>query len=617
MVTRGGPGTSVVQQVGGIWEEDNKLVVGIDIGTTQSGVAIAYLEKGGKQEIHRIVKWPGQGQEDQRAKIPTVIWYSLDPENEKAELFGAEAMSRDGQGIASDNGWFLAKHFKLHLQPKDQRKDGMELSPLPPGISLAQIYSDFLGYLLKHTKAFVEKRMALGKQTWEKYKPEMEVVIAHPNGWGTPEQDFLRKAAIDSGFVDSDKASSQVQFVTEAEASIHYCIHHSNLSNKLEPGTNLAVCDAGGSTVDTTLYSITSISPTLQLREARLSDSVQAGGILVNMKFEDFLRKALKSLGLSSTQVDDFVTAGVEDFENFAKRNFGDSDGANTSSEHVSIRVANTGSYGTSLIKIHRGCMKMPSSVIKECFDVSAQPILSSVSEQLENQTVQHILLVGGFGDSPYLHAEFESHFGSDDCEVVLANDFTSKAVADGAVIWNILCSVTSRSPRRSFGMICAVPCLPWMPEAEGRSAFIGPQGVPLIPGKWVQMAKKGVPVDADEVFCHTFHRSIMESNPTSVTLSVELFGYSDDDEPMWAKDPEDNLYPNFKKMCTITADLWDLEGALKKERGLLGIDYWDLTAEVCMRFGTAELHAHIEWEQNGVKRKGPATVVPGRPIDL
>ncbi|CAE6451811.1 unnamed protein product [Rhizoctonia solani] len=388
---------------------------------------------------------------------------------------------------------FLVKHFKLHLQPKKLRREDMKLDPLPPGISLPQIYSDFLGYLLKHTKAFVEKRMALGKQKWDKYKPTMEVVIAHPNGWGIPERDFLRQAAIASGFVDADKASTQVQFVTEAEASIHYCIHHSNLGSKLQPGTTLAVCDAGGSTVDTTLYSVVSVTPVLQLREVKISDSIQVGGILVNMKFEAFLLKALKNLGLSSEQVEDFTMSRVEDFENFAKRNFGDWDLDRTSivSDHVSIRVANTGSYGTAQTKIHRGCLKLSSAIIKECFDASVRPILSSVGSQLKDQSTQHILLVGGFGDSPYLHTQFENCLTSNDCEVVLSNDFTSKAVADGSVIWNTLCSVVSRTPRRSFGMICATAILPWAPEAEGRTAFIGPQGVPMIPGKWVQIVKK------------------------------------------------------------------------------------------------------------------------------
>ncbi|KAG8749702.1 hypothetical protein FRC11_011083 [Ceratobasidium sp. 423] len=606
MVTRGGPGSAAPQQIGGVWGEENKIVVGIDIGTTQSGVALSYLAKGEKQEVHRISRWPGQGEQDQRAKIPT------------AELFGAEALSRKGRNAAAKNSWVLVKHFKLHLQPEDLRKEDSELDPLPLDISLAQVYSDFLGYLLKHTKAYVEKRILLGKQIWEKCESTMEVVLAHPNGWGADEQDFLRQAAIDSGFVHPDKASSQVRFVTEAEASIHYCLHHSNLSKRLQEGTNLAVCDAGGSTVDTTLYSVVSTGPVVQLREAQISDSVQAGGIFVNAEFDKFMRQALKDLGLSQDKINEFATTGADDFENFAKRNFGHSDDSTTDSEPVSIQIASSSfSHRTTPTKVYRGCMEVPISTIQECFDVCARPILSSVSKQLKNQDVQNILFVGGFGDSPYLHTQFESHFGSDGCEVVLANDLTSKAVAEGSVIWNVLCSVVSRTPRYSFGMICARACLPWMPEAEGRVAYIGPQGIPMIPGKWVQIAKKGVPVGTKETFRSVFHRAIMESNPTTLSLTVDLFSYSGDDEPMWAKDREGNLYPKFKKVCTMTAQLWDLEGAVKKETGLLGIGYWDLTVNVCICFGDTELKARLEWEKNGVRLEGPEAMVPGRPIDL
>ncbi|CAE6507898.1 unnamed protein product [Rhizoctonia solani] len=360
MVTRGGPKSTVPQHIGGVWEEENKIVVGIDIGTTQSGVAITYLAKGEKREVHRISKWPGQGEQDQRAKIPTVIWYNS--ETKKAELFGAEALSRNGKNAASKNPWVLVKNFKLHLQPKDLRKKDVELDPLPLGVFLDQVYSDFLGYLLKHTKAYVEKRILLGKKIWEKYKPTMEVVLAHPNGWGAEEQAFLRQAAINSGFVDSDKALSQVQFVTEAEASVHYCLHHSNLRQRLQDGTTLAVCDAGGSTVDTTLYSVVSTSPVLQLREVHIPNSVQAGGVFVNAEFDKFIRQALKDLGLSQDKIIEFATTAVDDFENFAKRNFGDSDDPTTDSQPVSILIASPSfSHRSTPTKVYRGCMEVPA----------------------------------------------------------------------------------------------------------------------------------------------------------------------------------------------------------------------------------------------------------------
>lgn len=43
------------------------------------------------------------------------------------------------------------------------------------------------------------------------------------------------------------------------------------LTRDLQPGTTFAVCDAGGSTVDTTVYSVNSTGP-LRLEEVRASD---------------------------------------------------------------------------------------------------------------------------------------------------------------------------------------------------------------------------------------------------------------------------------------------------------------------------------------------------------
>lgn len=110
----------------------------------------------------------------------------------------------------------------------------MQSPALPPGVSLRQVYSDFLGYLLKHTQSFFEDRIIDGKQIWESYHPTMEVVIAHPNGWGIREQTFLRAAAVETGFVNKVTAPTKIRFVTEAEASVHFCIYHTNLGNRLQ-----------------------------------------------------------------------------------------------------------------------------------------------------------------------------------------------------------------------------------------------------------------------------------------------------------------------------------------------------------------------------------------------
>ncbi|GAB1520855.1 hypothetical protein RhiTH_003944 [Rhizoctonia solani] len=466
----------------GPWEGDTKIVIGIDIGTTQSGVAFAFLQNGASQVIHRVTRWPGQEARDQQGKIPTLVWYDR---SRKATAFGAEAQLPTVEEQAEDNGWVLAKYFKLHLHPSDmQAKHELKLDELPPGVTLRQIYSDFLGYLLKHTRSFFEDRILDGKQIWSRYSPTMEVVIAHPNGWGIREQAFLRSAAVAAGFATTDQAPAKVRFVTEAEASVHFCIHHTNLGTVLKPGTNFAVCDAGGSTVDTTLYSVTSMRPILKLKEERASACVQAGAIFVDFEVEKHLRKTLTNAGLSSEDVVEYTKAGVKDFEGFAKRAFRDE------TIEQSIAVAHT-RFNNTAIRARRGRMSFPGSTIKEFFDVCVKEITASVDQQINGLNVPYILLVGGFGDSIYVRNEFKKRYESRGSKITLTNDSTSKAVADGALIWSTLSSVHSRAPRYSFGVEILTPFLPNIHRQQGRVPFTYVTGEQMVSGAWSQIVQK------------------------------------------------------------------------------------------------------------------------------
>lgn len=82
-------------------------------------------------------------------------------------------------------------------------------------------------YLLENTRSFFEKKVLGGRAIWESLVPTMQVILAHPNGWGAPEQAILRRATRRAGMAFSD---SQVTFVTEAEASVHFCLSRPTLN---------------------------------------------------------------------------------------------------------------------------------------------------------------------------------------------------------------------------------------------------------------------------------------------------------------------------------------------------------------------------------------------------
>ncbi|KAF8593580.1 hypothetical protein BDV93DRAFT_612189 [Ceratobasidium sp. AG-I] len=426
------------------WSRPPKIILGLDIGTTQSAVTFAHLYPGSIQYLHRVSAWPGQESHKGESKIPTLVYYDTAG---KAVSFGAEALTPVIVEKSEDEGWQLARHFKLHLHPDAMKqKHNLTVQPLPGNVDLLTIYTDFMVYLMKHTQQFFESRIIDGRKVWEELSGSMSIIIAHPNGWTVKEENFLRKAAVAAKYTAYANAHSQIQFVSEAEASVHFCMFHSDLSNKLKPNVNFIVCDAGGFTVDTTAYCVKTMSPILELDEKKASACIQAGGIFVNLEWEKHLGRVLKTLGLPEEDQTDMLNYGIKDFENVTKKAFHEID--------LQYRVdLGFGRLSRPEVGIKRGAITLDGATIRSFFDNCVEEIIASVRQQMEGFNPNCILLVGGFNDSSYLRNVLKTEFNSSDCLVNIANDSTSKAVADGAVIWCAKLSVTNRTTHMPYGI--------------------------------------------------------------------------------------------------------------------------------------------------------------------
>lgn len=104
-------------------------------------------------------------------------------------------------------------------------------SALPLGVSLATIYTDFLGYLLQHTQVYFENHVIEGSKAWKACSPNMLIVLTHPNGWSIREQSFLTKALRNVGH---EYQTCEIKFVTESEASVHFCMFHGDMDSAIQ-----------------------------------------------------------------------------------------------------------------------------------------------------------------------------------------------------------------------------------------------------------------------------------------------------------------------------------------------------------------------------------------------
>jgi hypothetical protein len=76
--------------------------------------------------------------------------------------------------------------------------------------------------LLKRTQEFLRERT--GGDVWSSLKHRAEIVISHPNRWGTKQQKFLEEAAIQAGLVTREGAKKYLHFVEEAEAAASFAL---------------------------------------------------------------------------------------------------------------------------------------------------------------------------------------------------------------------------------------------------------------------------------------------------------------------------------------------------------------------------------------------------------
>ena len=99
-----------------------------------------------------------------------------------------------------------------------------KIPPLPAGKTVVQVFADFLRYLHTHARKFIEETHAIGHM-WEKFEGRIDFVLTHPNGWEGGQQGLMREAAIMAGLVpDTKEGRSHLFFVTEGEASLHFCL---------------------------------------------------------------------------------------------------------------------------------------------------------------------------------------------------------------------------------------------------------------------------------------------------------------------------------------------------------------------------------------------------------
>ncbi|KDR69801.1 hypothetical protein GALMADRAFT_145198 [Galerina marginata CBS 339.88] len=577
-----------------------KLVLAFDVGTTFSGISYSILDPGEVPEIRGVTRYPAQEHVGGDSKIPTIVYYD---KQGKVRAVGAEAMREGIEDQAEDEEWTKAE-WQLHLRPKTQSAAHIteKIPPLPEGKAAIDIFADFLRYLHQCARTYIEETHAGGVELWKNLESRTDFVLTHPNGWEGGQQSLMRKAAVKAGLVpDTEGGHQRLSFVTEGEASLHFCIQSGLTNEAVKSGNGVLIVDAGGGTIDISAYKQTS-QQVKSFEEMAAPLCHFQGSIFVTNNARTYLQNLLNGSRFLAD-----VPYITRCFDKTTKLRFRNAE------ESQYIKFGTLRDKDPKL-NIRSGQLKLNGSDVASFFEPSVQCIVKSIEEQSDaSQTkIASVFLVGGFAASDWLFTKLKDTFASRGLNISRPDGHVNKVVADGAVSFYIDHFVASRVSKLAYGTEVYARFQPQNPDHILRSEkkFQDLTGDIVITGLFSTILPKNTKVAESQEFRKSYRQHAPDpSQFNSVEVDVMCYrGTVCLKEPAanWFMDKDSTM---FSTLCRVEGDTSLVVVSPKVSRNRIST-YYEIEFDIILSLGLTELKAQIAWIENGVEKRSPAQVV-------
>ncbi|KAH8725615.1 hypothetical protein GQ44DRAFT_771933 [Phaeosphaeriaceae sp. PMI808] len=428
------------------------ILVGIDFGTTFSGVAWAFSKQ--PDDIQIITNWDSvEPHNSDKGKAPTKIAYER--RNLEERLRGANDQNRLrvdwGYGVEEANA---AEWFKLLLLDEAEMDEGQSKSPqIQRAISLlqeagktpVQAVADYLRMLWLHAVSNMER--SLGKEMIEGL--QFQVVCTVPAVWNSAAVNKMRTAAQDAGITSQRPAGlTSLEFVSEPEAAALATFEDLKARPTIKQGDTYVVCDAGGGTVDLISYKVTELNP-LQLDECVEGSGKLCGAVFLD---EDFEKMIAQRLG-DAWDVPESIKREFMDaqWENGIKRAFEDQD----KKWKITIPYPCVMRGAPPSITLDKGHVKDTFEHVVSQIRALVNDQISAVEEK-ENKLPKGIILVGGFGSCRYIFNVLRRENELRGIEVLQSSGYKPwTAICRGAVLSALTNSLLRKPVVRSRILRC------------------------------------------------------------------------------------------------------------------------------------------------------------------
>ncbi|KAJ5045253.1 hypothetical protein NUH16_002065 [Penicillium rubens] len=407
-------------------EERPKLIVGVDFGTTFSGVAWGLEDC--PDDIELIQTWPGGGNTTSQ-KVPTICSY----DNERMK-WGYQT----DQSIHPGKQQRLIQGVKLlldesqkfrYLPASDSQEIIKDLNKTP-----VEVAGDYLGKVVAHAQDVLARRFGTALQTMD-----LEYILTVPAVWSDKGKDYTRQAAQRAGI-----SPASLRLLSEPEAAAK--------------GDCLIVCDAGGGTVDIITYRVKQTDP-LAFEEATKGTGAVCGSVMLDERFDALIKRIIEK-ELNELLPQSTARAARKYWQDYIKPGY---TGPLEDDEMCELGywIPVPGVSGIPNLELSEGHLYIDRDQVKEIFDPIIRQIEKLVAKQRHSVeeagfSTKAIILVGGLGASGYLYKRLQA--ASDGIQIMHPPNAWS-AVVRGAVIRGQEGNqVESRIARCNYGIELRIP---------------------------------------------------------------------------------------------------------------------------------------------------------------
>ncbi|UFS70233.1 Hsp70 family protein [Geomonas sp. RF6] len=278
---------------------ERRYAVGIDLGTSNSALALAPAEPEASPEVLPIPQHFSFQSVAELATLPSVLYLPLENEAESADAtlpWGEEPLRSGVVGqfarergtvmpdrmVASAKSWLCSPH----VDPEEP------LLPWNSDMEPTQKVSPFQASVryLRHLR---EAYIAALQQRGAPSSPEAcEIVVTVPASFDDVARSLTHRAAQAAGW-------GGVTLLEEQQAAFYYWIAQSGgkWRDLVRPGDLVLICDVGGGTADFSLVAVSEQGGALQLERVSVGDHILLGGDNMDLALAYTMRAELEGEG--------------------------------------------------------------------------------------------------------------------------------------------------------------------------------------------------------------------------------------------------------------------------------------------------------------------------------